>query len=95
MTKRSVAFAQALGSADLLEILLLSKHEDGLNHALVSRGIQDGQEIAYSEDGVMQAGTTLIVAGLLGLYPDNTIKPTVYGEWLLRTAIDENGQARA
>ena len=95
MTRRSAAFAQAMGSADLLEILLLSKHTEGLNHALSTRGAQEGQEIAYTEDGLMQAGTILIAAGLLGIYPDNTLKPTAHGEWLLHTAVDENGEARA
>ena len=95
VTRRSAAFAQVLGSADLLEILLLSRHQDGLNHALTTTSIQDGQEIAYTEDGLMQAGTVLIVAGLLGVFPDNTLRPTVHGEWLLHTAVDEHGKPRA
>lgn len=97
MTRRSAAFAQAMGSADLLETrsVLLSKHEEGLNHALSTRSSQDGNDIAYTEDGLMQAGTILIAAGLLGIYPDNTLKPTAHGEWLLHTAVDEHGEARA
>lgn len=97
MTRRSAAFAQVLGSADLLEILLLSKHQEGLNHALSTRSSHTGcgNEIAYTEDGLMQAGTILIAAGLLGIYPDNTLKPTAQGEWLLHTAVDDKGDARA
>ncbi len=95
MTKRSVVFAQVLGSADLLEILLLSKHHEGLNHALSAQSSQDGDDIAYTEDGLMHAGTILIAAGLLGIYPDSTLKPTAQGDWLLRSAVDDQGDARA